>query len=90
MEHCKYFYELAKNTAKNLEPYCFIRIGLLINYCLFKAYVLKNPEAALSHCKFELKGVDTSKIIAPQYETLKQNISNWTNMTKTKNKSSSS
>lgn len=47
-ENSKYFYELANKTAINLEPSNFVRVGILINYCIFIANNMKNPEAAVS------------------------------------------
>jgi hypothetical protein len=48
MDHAKYFYELSRKTAQNLSTSDFIRIGILINYSIFMANIMKNPEAAVN------------------------------------------
>ena len=47
-ENSKYFYELAQRTAQKLEASNFIRVGILINYSIFVANNMRNPEAAVS------------------------------------------
>ena len=77
LEHSKFFYELARKSAQNLESNNPTRVGLLINYSIFMAYNLKNPEAAISMIKFGLHTMDTSTIQSQQFSLLQQNISIW-------------
>ena len=46
-EQCIYFYELGKKTGYNIKPTSFVKLGLLLNYSIFKSQVLNDPASAI-------------------------------------------